>query len=108
MIAQAYANNGARVYITSRREDVLNTTAKKWGTSLAHPRGKLIPLPCDITSKPSIQHLVQEIGKREKHVDVLVNDAGISTGTSSTEKGDESAEALSSELFILFMGFALS
>lgn len=97
MIAQAYANNGARVYITGRRQDVLNNTVKTWGSSLAHPKGKLIAIPSDITSKASIQELVQEISKNEKHVDILVNNAGVSLGTTSVEKGDESAEALSKE-----------
>jgi len=99
MIAQAFANNGAKVYITSRREDTLKNAAEKWGSSLAHPRGSLIPITCDITSKESIRELVNEIGKREKAVDVLVNNAGTSKGTTTVEKGDESAEELSKAFF---------
>jgi hypothetical protein len=99
MIAQAYANNGARVYIVGRRSSALSTTAAAWSPSLAHPKGKLIPLEADITEKASIQKLVDELGKREPHVDVLFNNAGISVGTSSVEKGDESAEALRDELW---------
>jgi NADP-dependent 3-hydroxy acid dehydrogenase YdfG len=75
MIAQAYANNGARVYITGRRRDVLENTASTWGSSLAHPKGKLIPLECDITDKSSIQNLVRQISNKEKWVDILVNNA---------------------------------
>ena len=33
------------------------------------------------------------------HVDVLVNNAGISKGTSTVEKGDESATALKEQLW---------
>jgi len=99
MIAQAFANNGAKVYITSRRREVLEHTAKQWGSSLAHPRGKIVPVPCDITSKDSIKQLIQEVSKQEDHIDLLVNDAGVSEGTSTVEKGDESADALSMELF---------
>lgn len=94
MITQAFANNGARVYITGRREDVLQTTVQEWGTKLVHPEGKIIPIPADITDKSSIQKLAQEVAKHEDHVDVLVNNAGIDGDTSTVEKGDESAEAL--------------
>jgi NADP-dependent 3-hydroxy acid dehydrogenase YdfG len=75
MITQAYANNGARVYIAGRRREVLENTAATWGSSLAHPKGKIIPLECDITDKASIQNLVQQIEGKEKWVDVLVNNA---------------------------------
>ncbi|KZT06522.1 NAD(P)-binding protein [Laetiporus sulphureus 93-53] len=99
MIAQAFANNGARVYITGRRAETLQTAAKTWGASLAHPQGKIIPITADITDKASIQNLAQEIAKHEKHVDVLVNNAGIDGSTSTVEKGDESAQALQKELW---------
>ncbi|KAF8827792.1 hypothetical protein HHX47_DHR4000128 [Lentinula edodes] len=99
MIAQAFANNGARVYITSRRKSVLDNAVNTWGSSLAHPKGQLIALECDITDKKSIQKLVEEVEGREKNIDVLVNNAGISLGTSQVEKGDESAKQLSEELF---------
>ncbi|KIJ69913.1 hypothetical protein HYDPIDRAFT_77810 [Hydnomerulius pinastri MD-312] len=99
MIAQAFANNGAKVYITSRRQEVLEHAAKHWGSSLVHPQGKLIPVVCDITSKDSIRNLVQDIGQKENHIDLLVNNAGISKGTSEVEKGDESAQDLAEELF---------
>ncbi|KAG1755405.1 hypothetical protein EDB19DRAFT_1955167 [Suillus lakei] len=99
MIAQAFANNGAKVYITSRRQDVLEHTAKQWGSSLAHPKGKLIPVACDVTSKDSIKNLVQEISKQEDRIDLLVNNAGISEGKSNVEKGDQSVKDLGMELF---------
>jgi len=99
MISQAFANNGARVYITGRRLDVLQTAAKTWGSSLSHPKGRIIPIECDITSKPSIQRLVEEVRQKEDHVDLLVNNAGISRGTSEVEKGHEDGTALAQELY---------
>jgi len=101
MIAQAFANNGARVYITSRRKSVLDNAVDTWGNSLAHPKGQLIAVECDITSKESIQSLVKELkdNRGEKNIDVLVNNAGVSLENSEVEKGDESAEELSKELF---------
>ncbi|KDQ64125.1 hypothetical protein JAAARDRAFT_52118 [Jaapia argillacea MUCL 33604] len=99
MAAQAFANNGARVYIASRRKEVLDNAIKTWGSNLVHPKGKMIPVVCDVGEKASIQNLVKEVGKNEKCVDVLMNNAGITAGTSEVEKGHESAEALAEELF---------
>ncbi|EIW78034.1 NAD(P)-binding protein [Coniophora puteana RWD-64-598 SS2] len=99
MITQAFANNGARVYITSRRQDALEQAAQRWGSSLSHPKGRIVPIACDVTSKESIQHLVMEVGKHESHVDVLVNNAGYAGDELNTDKGDFSAEELSQELF---------
>ena len=99
MITQAFANNGARVYITGRRPEALQTAAKTWGKSLLHPRGQIIPVPADCTDKASIENLVNTVAKHEKRVDVLVNNAGISKGTSTVEKGDESANALKEQLW---------
>ncbi|KAI5120446.1 hypothetical protein M0805_009908 [Coniferiporia weirii] len=99
MNAQALANNGARVYITGRRQSALDTAVSTHGRSLAHPKGELIPLQLDTRSKESIKKLVEEITAREKHVDVLVNNAGITKGTSSVEKGDEDVVSLAKELW---------
>ncbi|EKM61520.1 uncharacterized protein PHACADRAFT_112207 [Phanerochaete carnosa HHB-10118-sp] len=99
MIAQAFANNGARVYIVGRREEALENAVKTWGKNLEHPKGQLIPISADITDKDSIETLVNDIGNKEKKLDVLVNNAGVSLGTSSVEKGQESAEALKVELW---------
>lgn len=99
MIAQGFANNGARVYIVGRRAEALENAVKTWGKDLAHPKGELIPLTADITDKASIEKLAKEISSREKKLDVLVNNAGVSLGTSSVEKGQESAEALRDELW---------
>jgi NAD(P)-dependent dehydrogenase (short-subunit alcohol dehydrogenase family) len=117
MIAQAFANNGARVYVGGRRRDVLARTVETWGSTLAHPKGKLLPVELDVTRKDSIAALVEEIGKKEKSVEVLVNNAvranadklgdlastdmlqGVTIGTSNVEAGDESAEKLKDVLF---------
>ncbi|SJL12391.1 related to dehydrogenases with different specificities (related to short-chain alcohol dehydrogenases) [Armillaria ostoyae] len=101
MIAQAFANNGARVYITGRRQDVLQQAVNSWGTSLVHQKGKIIGVPCDHTSKESIQALVETISRQEKHVDVLVNNAGIATQTADVEKGEVAGKDLAKEMWQL-------
>lgn len=49
---------------------MLDQAFEAHGKSLAHSKGELIPITADITDKASIQALVEEIGRREKHVDV--------------------------------------
>ncbi|KAI0650380.1 NAD(P)-binding protein [Trametes meyenii] len=99
MIAQAFANNGARVYICGRRPEALQQVAQTWGKSFINPRGQIIPVAADVTDKASIEHLFGEVSKNEKHIDVLVNNAGVSLGTSTVEKGDDSAHALKDQLW---------
>jgi NAD(P)-dependent dehydrogenase (short-subunit alcohol dehydrogenase family) len=95
MASQALAANGARVYITGRREEVLKRAAE-WhdpdGT------GKIIALStCDVTKKEDLERLRQEVSEKEKHVDVLIAAAGISGP--KTEPDSESAEDLQSKLW---------
>ncbi|KLO06868.1 NAD(P)-binding protein [Schizopora paradoxa] len=98
---RTHGYNGARVYISGRRKDVLEQTTRMCGASPSHPQGQIIPIVADITSKSDAFNLVHEVSvsKREKKLDLLVNNAGISGGTSSTEKGRESARALADELW---------
>lgn len=87
------------VDIVGRRQEALDQAVKAHGSDLSNG-GQLIPITADVTSKESIQQLVSEISKKEKHVNVLVNNAGISGDHLQTvEKGDESAKALSEELW---------
>jgi hypothetical protein len=41
-------------------------TVETWGSTLAHPKGKLLPVELDVTRKESIAALVEEIGKKQK------------------------------------------
>lgn len=62
--AQALSGNGAKVYITGRRKEILEKTAQ------IHGNGQIIPLPMDVTSKESIKNAVEEVKKHEKYVNV--------------------------------------
>ncbi|KAI9850089.1 MAG: hypothetical protein M1838_006101 [Thelocarpon superellum] len=75
MAAQALAANGAKVYITGRRMEALHNAAQTH-----HPgqNGAIIPVgPCDVTKKDDLDRIVQEIGSKEKHIDLLIANAGI-------------------------------
>lgn len=94
MAAQALAANGAKVYITGRRKEVLENAAKEH----SNYRGQIIPIgPCDVTKKEDLSSLFEELQKKEKYLNLLVCNAGIS-GTKA-EPEHENASDLSKKLW---------
>lgn len=75
MIAQGYVEAGARVYISSRKKDVCDAVAAELSK-----RGTCVAIPADVAASEGRQHLVDEIGKKEKSLHVLVNNAGAAWG----------------------------
>ncbi|KAL8778114.1 MAG: hypothetical protein Q9213_007557 [Squamulea squamosa] len=95
MITQALAANGAKVYITGRRMEVLENAAK---THSPGDAGEIIPVgPCDVTSKEELEKLVKDISSKEKHINLLVANAGISGPKGIPEAAD--ATKLSNDLW---------
>jgi NAD(P)-dependent dehydrogenase (short-subunit alcohol dehydrogenase family) len=73
MIATGFVSGGATVYITSRTTKICDETAKFLS---GKGPGKCISIPADLSKTAECRRLVDEISKREKHLDVLVNNAG--------------------------------
>jgi NAD(P)-dependent dehydrogenase (short-subunit alcohol dehydrogenase family) len=67
MIAAGYAANGAKVYITSRKNKDCEATAKELNCNF---------IATDISSSEGIGFLVKELTKLEGRLDILVNNAG--------------------------------
>ncbi|KZM22021.1 uncharacterized protein EKO05_0007274 [Ascochyta rabiei] len=85
MSAQALAANGAKVYITGRRQEVLDRAVKSHSPQ---GDGQIIALsPCDVTKKADLEKMYEELSKREKYINLLVAAAGI-----SGEKAEPDAE----------------
>ncbi|KAK5946657.1 hypothetical protein PMZ80_000800 [Knufia obscura] len=82
MATQALAVNGAKVYIVGRTEDKLERVVETFGKDIP---GQIIPMTADISSKPEITKLVDQISSKESHLDILINNAGISMNTQTTE-----------------------
>lgn len=80
MATQALSANGAKVYITGRRTDVLEKAAKEHSPQNhdAPIHGDIIPIgPTDVRSKDDLQKLVKEIESKEKYLSLVVAAAGI-------------------------------
>lgn len=75
MIARAYVENGARVYITARKAEACVAAAKELARY-----GECIALPADLSRMEEIERFVQAIEQREEKIDILVNNAGASWG----------------------------
>lgn len=75
MIAKAYVEHGATVYISSRKAKACDEAA----AALA-PLGTCIALPADLAQTAEIDRLAHELAAREPRLDVLVNNAGATWG----------------------------
>ncbi|WP_308294991.1 SDR family oxidoreductase [Streptomyces sp. NK08204] len=72
--AAAFAACGDRVFITGRRAEVLQRTAKE-------PGSQVTALPCDITDVEQLQAIA---GQFPGELHVLVNNAGVNRGLGAT------------------------
>jgi NAD(P)-dependent dehydrogenase (short-subunit alcohol dehydrogenase family) len=75
MIAKGFVSNGVKTYISSRKADVCDATAKRLSDG-----GECISIPCDLSSMAGVRHLADEIAGREEKLDILVNNAGATWG----------------------------
>lgn len=74
MISQALVANGAKVYITGRRKEVLEKTVELYNQG----PGSLHALPGDVSDKQDVLRLAKEIEQKEPNgIQLLVNNAGI-------------------------------
>jgi NAD(P)-dependent dehydrogenase (short-subunit alcohol dehydrogenase family) len=95
MTAQTLAANGAKVYITGRREDALKR-ASEWHDP--NDVGEIIPaITTDVTKKDELEKLFDYISSKEKHLDVLITAAGMS-GTKADFESSK-AEDIKAELW---------
>ncbi|KAI9932569.1 hypothetical protein ASPWEDRAFT_122776 [Aspergillus wentii DTO 134E9] len=85
MATQSLAVNGAKVYITGRTKEKLDRVAEIYSKDIP---GQIIPIAADVTSKESIQKLVDEISAKESKLHILINNAGISSPTQDTDQKD--------------------
>lgn len=72
--ALEFAKEGAKVVISSRRDDELEKVAKEIIEATGNPNVSYFK--CDITKKEDIQNLIKFAAEKNGTIDVLVNNAG--------------------------------
>ncbi|KAL0576049.1 hypothetical protein V5O48_005930 [Marasmius crinis-equi] len=93
MIAKGLAANGAKVYITGRRSDVLQRVVD----STPKEDGEIIALTMDVTKKESILEAKKVLQEKEGKLHILVNNAGQVGPTSPWFNNPESPERANGE-----------
>lgn len=77
MIAAGFLASGAKVYISSRKAEVCDATAKRLSEQFG---GECISLPANLAELDGIEGFAAELARREERLDILVNNAGVSWG----------------------------
>lgn len=77
MIAAGFLANGATVFISSRKAEVCDATAERLSAEYG---GDCVSLPADLSGLQGVDALASVLAERTDHLDVLVNNAGVSWG----------------------------
>ena len=77
MIAAGFLASGAKVYISSRKAEICDATAKRLAKEF---EGECISIPTDLANINGIEFLANEVTKKESKLDILINNAGASWG----------------------------
>ncbi|GAA5919068.1 hypothetical protein JCM6882_003710 [Rhodosporidiobolus microsporus] len=98
MLARALAANGAKVYITGRRKEVLDKAVKESG-SFGELGGSLVALQMDVLDQQSVAEGVKVV-ETEGFLSLLVNNAGVGHSVKSLSKSKpQGHEAYSKAMF---------
>ncbi|KAJ5737830.1 uncharacterized protein N7483_002955 [Penicillium malachiteum] len=77
MISKGLVTNGAKVYVVSLPSDPITEVVNELNELGREAGGYAEGIPCDLTSKDSIQDLAQTISQKENTLDMLISNAGI-------------------------------
>jgi NAD(P)-dependent dehydrogenase (short-subunit alcohol dehydrogenase family) len=80
MIARGYVEAGAKVYISSRKQEVCDAVAAELSAI-----GECISLPADLSTTEGCKQLADELSSREAALHILVNNAGAAWGAALEE-----------------------
>ena len=85
VFAEALASAGASVVLVARRVERLEELADRIRSSGA----KALAVACDVTDERQVDDLVATVGRQLGRVDVLVNNAGVSSPCPAEEESSE-------------------
>ncbi|MGE4241955.1 SDR family oxidoreductase [Ramlibacter sp.] len=77
MIATGFLHHGAKVYISARKAEACDATAKELSAL-----GTCISMPADVSTVEGARALAAALAEREPALDILVNNAGAAWGES--------------------------
>ncbi|TXT13284.1 hypothetical protein VHUM_00651 [Vanrija humicola] len=97
--ALALAENGAKVYITGRRPEPLDEAVAAFAARKDESGGAIVAVQADVSTKEGIKKLVAAVGEKEKFVNLLVNNHGVSQGATDITAVEQTPEALSAHMF---------
>jgi NAD(P)-dependent dehydrogenase (short-subunit alcohol dehydrogenase family) len=84
MIAEGFIAQGAKVYISARKADACNETARELSQD-----GACISIPMNVSTLAGVKSLAAAVMARESKVDILVNNAGAAWGAKFDEFPEE-------------------
>ncbi|KAF2139256.1 uncharacterized protein K452DRAFT_254494 [Aplosporella prunicola CBS 121167] len=88
MISEGFVANGARVYISSRDAKACDAAVAELNEAGKAAGGEAHAIPVDLYKESECRRLVEELGRREKHLHVLVNNSGSNWGAPYSEYPD--------------------
>ncbi len=83
MIAEAYVRAGVKVYVSSRKAEVVAETA-----AALSEFGECIGIPADLSTEAECRRLADEIASREDRLHILINNAGATWGAPMADHDD--------------------
>jgi len=93
MISEGFVKAGAaKVYIASRDMKSLQAAAEEMNKLPGVKGNPCVPIAADLAKLEGVEGLVKELEKREKHVNVLVNNSGNNWGAPYDEYPDQAWE----------------
>lgn len=90
-IAEQMANHGAKVVISSRKQDACEAVTKEINEALVDQPGEATSIPCNIGHKEQLQMLVDETRSRYGKIDILVCNAAVNPFYGSMQDIPDSA-----------------
>ncbi|WWC59360.1 uncharacterized protein I303_101912 [Kwoniella dejecticola CBS 10117] len=75
MMAEGFITNGAKIYITGRRKEVLDDAVKELSV-ISAKGGSISAIQGDVSTKEGVKKIADVLSEKEHIVDVLVNNAG--------------------------------
>ena len=90
-IAEQMAFHGAKVVVSSRSAPDCNAIAKEINERVCSGKGEALNIPCNISDKDQIQHLISRTHECFGHIDILVCNAAINAHFGSIIKVSDEA-----------------